>query len=174
MEQPTCLHTTHRHPKFPTDSYYIDGSYTPPNLDEPYKPSDIARYGIYNKEKNIKISTRLPRLQNIVQVKLIAIHNTLKLISPNLEPTYIFTYNLNSIYLINIQLKHQTSQNNHPNKLLLQEITNYTKSKISTLHIRKVKVCINILGNKQADKLAKKRCSKRNHPHHRIIPKHPS
>jgi ribonuclease HI len=53
-------------------------------------------------------------------------------------------------------LKHQTSQNNHPDKLLLQEITKYTKSKISTLHIRKVKVHINILGNKEGDKLAKK------------------
>jgi hypothetical protein len=63
MKQPTCpSYNAYKHPKFPTDSYYTDGSYTPPNPEEPDKPSDIAGYGIYNKEKNINFLTRLPRL----------------------------------------------------------------------------------------------------------------
>jgi hypothetical protein len=59
-------YNAYKHPKFPIDSYYTDGSYIPPNPEEPDKPYDIVGYGIYNKEKNIKIGTRLQGLQNIL------------------------------------------------------------------------------------------------------------
>jgi hypothetical protein len=32
----------------------MDGSFTPPKPNVPETPSDIARYGIYNKEKTSK------------------------------------------------------------------------------------------------------------------------
>jgi hypothetical protein len=105
--------------KFPTDNYYTNRSYTPPKPQELKKPSDIAGYSIYNKEKNIKLVYKLPGLQNTLRAKLTTIYNTIKLTNANTEPTYIFTDSFNSIYLISTQLRHPTLQNNHPDKLLL-------------------------------------------------------
>jgi hypothetical protein len=38
------------------------------------------------------------------------------------EPIYIFTDCLNSLYLINIQLRHPSAYNNHPDKTILSQI----------------------------------------------------
>jgi hypothetical protein len=80
-----------------------------------------------------------PRIPKHPGVELTAIHDTIKLIFRDAEATYIFIDSLNSIYLINIQLRYLTSQNNHPDKLLLQEIDQTCKKKISPLYIHKVK-----------------------------------
>jgi ribonuclease HI len=109
------------------------------------------------KEKDIKLAYKLPGLQNIQRAKLTTIHDTIKFTNTNIEPTYIFTNSLNSIYFINIQLRHSTLQNIHPDKLLLQEITKHIKNIQSPVYIHKVKAHKNILVNEEADKLAKKR-----------------
>jgi hypothetical protein len=116
---PCPPYVAYRHPKFSKNSYYTDGSFIPSKPEELDEPNDIARYDIYNNEKNIKISLKLPGLQNIVRAELTAIHDILKLTATDTKPTYIFIDNLNSIYLINTHLKHPTSHNNHPDKLLL-------------------------------------------------------
>jgi hypothetical protein len=72
----------------------------------------------------------------------------LKLTATDPKPTYIFTDSLNSISFINIQLKHPTTQNNHLDKLLLQEVRAY----------------INILGNEEVDKLTRKGATRKTVP----------
>ena len=94
---------------------------------------------------------------NILQAKLTAIYDTIKLAKTNIDPTYIFIDSLNSIFLINMQLRHSSFQINHPNKLMLQEIITHIKNKQSPLYIHKVKAHKNILGNEEVDKLARKR-----------------
>jgi ribonuclease HI len=136
----------------------------PPKPNESETPIDIAWYSIYNKDKNIKIAQRLLGLQNILRAELTAIHDTIKLTLRDTKSTYIFTDSLNSIYLINTQLKHPTSQNNHPNKLLLQEIIKHINNKLSTLHIHKVKAHKGIQGNEEANKLAKQGAEKETLP----------
>jgi ribonuclease HI len=126
------------------------------NHKKPEAPSDFASYGIYNKKTIIKLAYKLPVLQNILRIELTAIYDTIKLSTTNTEPIYIFIDSLNSIYLINARLRHPTSQNNHPDKLLLQEITNHIKDKTSPLYIHNARAHKNILGNEEADKLAKK------------------
>jgi ribonuclease HI len=152
---PCPSYAAYKHPKFPKNSYFTDGSFTPPKPEAPDELSDIAGYGIYNKEKNIKIALKLPGLQNILRAELIAIHDTFKITATDIEPTYIFTDNLNSIYLINTHLKHPTSHNNHPDKLLLQEITHHIQNRTVVLYIHKVKAHKDIAGNEEADRLAK-------------------
>jgi ribonuclease HI len=157
LETPPCpLNNILPQLKFSTNNDYTDGSYIPPKPQEHKKPSDIAGYSIYKKEKNIKSTYKLLGLQNILRAELTAIYDTIKLTNANTEPTYIFTDSLNSIYLINTQLRHLTLQNNHLDKLLLQEITKYKKNKQSPLSIYKVRAHKNILGNEEADKLVKK------------------
>jgi hypothetical protein len=68
---------------------------------------------------------------------------------------HIFTNNLNSLYLINTQIKHPTQQNNHPDKTILAAIVNMFKSRTTTTHLYKVRAHTNIIGNEEADKLAK-------------------
>jgi ribonuclease HI len=160
MEIPTCpTYNAYRVLKFSTNSYYI-----PPNPNKPDKSNDVAGYGIYNKDKNIKLAFRLPRLQNILKAELTAIHDTLQLTIKDIEPTYIFNDSLNLIYLINTQLQHSTTHNNHLKKLLLQEIAKKIINKTSPLYIHKVKAHKGILDNKEVDKLAKKGIEKDNIP----------
>jgi hypothetical protein len=49
--QPECPKYDNIHPlKYPTNNDYTNGSFIPPKPNEPKEPSDIAGYGIYNKE----------------------------------------------------------------------------------------------------------------------------
>jgi ribonuclease HI len=96
-------------------------------------------------------------LQNILCAEISAIHHTLQILTqefPN-ELAYIFTDSLNSLYLINTQIKHPTQQNNHPNKKILTSIVNILKNRIATTHLYKVRAHTNIIGNEEADKLTK-------------------
>jgi hypothetical protein len=120
--QPCPTYNIHKQLKFIKKNNYTDGSFTPPKPNELDTSSNTTGYGIYNKDKNIKIAQKLPRLQNILGTELTTIHDTIKLILSDTKPTYIFTDSLYSIYLINTQLKHPTSQNNHLDKLLLTHI----------------------------------------------------
>jgi hypothetical protein len=88
----------------------------------------------------------------------------LKLTATDPKPTYIFTDSLNSISFINIQLKHPTTQNNHLDKLLLQEISKHIQTRIFPLHIHKVRAYINILGNEEVDKLTRKGATRKTVP----------
>jgi hypothetical protein len=81
----------------------------------------------------------------------------LKLTNTNTKPTYIFTDSLNSIYLVNTQLRHPTLQNYHLDKLLLQEVIKYIKDKQSLPFIHKTRAHKSILGDEEANKLTKKR-----------------
>jgi ribonuclease HI len=145
--------------KFPPRyNYYTDGSFKPPKqrADGTWKPK-IAGYGIYNPSNHIHISARLPGLQNILRVELLAIHHTLKILLAQFshEPAYIFTDSLNSTYLLLTQIKQPIHHNNHPDKLLLQSIAHMLSLRIQPTFIAKVKAHINIQGNESTDTLTK-------------------
>jgi hypothetical protein len=133
----TTKFSTNPTSKFPPQyCYYTDGLFTSPkkianNIWEPAR----ARYGIWNPLLKINISKRLIGLQNILHTEISAIFHTLTILNQEFphEPPHIFTDNLSSLYLINTQIKHPTQQN--------------------TLH--KVRAHTNVIGNKEADKLAK-------------------
>jgi ribonuclease HI len=88
---------------------------------------------------------------------MIAIHHTIKLLNQLFpyEPAHIFTDSLNSLYLINTQMKHPTQQNDHPNKLLIVDIVKILKERTLPLTIYKVRAHTNIAGNEEANKLVK-------------------
>jgi hypothetical protein len=155
----------------PEYSYYMDGSFKPPKQIAPniWRP-EKASYGIYNPIKNLQISERLPGLQNILIAELMAIHEVLKLSITTYieEPVYIFTDSLNSLYLINTQLKHPSTHNNHPDKTILTKIVDMLQTRTLPTHLYKVKTHSNITGNETVDKLAKRGSSK---PH--TLPQEP-
>ena len=71
--------------------------------------------------KGLSITKRLHGHQNILQAEMMAIHKILQIINtqyPN-EPAYIFTNNLNVLYVLNTQIKHPTLHNSHPNQITL-------------------------------------------------------
>jgi ribonuclease HI len=146
-------------PKFlPEFSYFTDGSFVPPKQDsDGFWIVETAGYSIYNSQKHIEIFKRLPGLQNILRVELIAIHHTLTLIQNQFsqEPTHTFTDSLNSFYLINTQLKHPSLHNNHPDKTILSTIASLLCSHTQSISLNKVRAHANILGNSKADTLAK-------------------
>jgi ribonuclease HI len=80
----------------------------------------------------MNISQRLIGLQNILRAEISAIHHTLL-----------------------TQIKHPTQQNNHPDKTILASIVNMLKNRTATTTINKVRTHTNIIGNEEADKLAK-------------------
>ena len=88
---------------------------------------------------------------------MVAIHHTLQLLVTTYrdEPTHIFTYCLNVLYLLNTQIKHPTLHNSHPYKNILEAMTKMliSHTQITTLH--KIKAHANISGNEHADALAK-------------------
>jgi type IV secretory pathway TraG/TraD family ATPase VirD4 len=89
-----------------------------------------AGYGIWNPLLKINLPQRLIGLQNILRTEMSAIHHILQILTqefPN-EPAHIFTDSLNSLYLINTQIKHPTQQNNHPDKTMLASIVNMLKN----------------------------------------------
>jgi ribonuclease HI len=145
--------------KFPPHySYYTDGSFIPPKfINNEQWQCETVGYGVYNSTKNINISERLPGLQNILRAELIAIHHTIQLINRQFptEPAHIFTDNLNSLYLLNMQITHPTHHNNHLDKLILASMVHMLQNRTHPLSIYKVRAHINILGNEHADKLAK-------------------
>ena len=115
-----------------------------------------AGYGIYS-PKGLNISKRLHGHQNILRAKIIAIHKTLRIINtlyPN-EPAYIFTDNLNVLYLLNTQIKHPTLHNSHPDQTTLATMVQLLQSRTQPITLYKVRAHVNIDGNEQADKLAK-------------------
>ena len=71
------------------------------------------------------------------------------------EPAHIFIDSLNSLYFINTQIKHPTQQNNHPDKTILALIVKLLKGRVATTTLHKVRAHTNIIGNEEADKLAK-------------------
>jgi ribonuclease HI len=146
-------------PKFQDQyCYYTDGSFTlPKQQDNGFWAPAQAGYGIWNPLFKINLPQRLIGLQNILRAEISAIHHTLQILIqdfPN-EPAHIFTDSLNSLYLINTQIKHPTQQNNHLDKTILASIVNMLKNRIATTHLYKVRAHTNIIGNEEADKLAK-------------------
>ena len=136
----------------------MDPFIPPKQDDDGHWKKEKVGYGIYNPTKpEIQISKRLPGLQTSFRAELMAIHETLKLITtkyPN-EPAHIFTDCLNCLYVLNTQLKHPTQHNNHADKTILTSMVEMLKSRTQPTTIYKVKAHANIDGNEQADQLAK-------------------
>ena len=146
----------------PQSFYYTDGSFKPPKeASQGHWKHEKTRYGIYNSiKKNLKITIRLPRLQNILRAEMMAIHHTLQLLTtiyPD-EPTHIFMDCLNVLYLLNTQIKHPTIHNSHPYKNILESMTTMLQSRTQITTLHKVKARANINGNEQVDTLAKLGC----------------
>ena len=144
--------------KFPPQHcYYIDDSFLPPQqIDDRWIREKIG-YGVYNQYKNLEIAVRLPGLQNIFRVELMAIYATLKIINeeyPN-EPVHIFTDFLNGLYIIKTQIKHRIMHNNHPDKTILQEIVELLQQRTQLTTLYKVRAHANIVGNEKANELTK-------------------
>jgi ribonuclease HI len=149
-----------QHQKFPPQyCYYTNISFIPPkklskNIWKPIK----AGYGISNPLLKINISRRLLGLQNILRAQISAIYHTLVLILKHefpQEPAHFFTDSLNSLYLINTQIKHPTQQNNHPDKTALALIVKLLKNCSTPTTLHKVRAHTNNIGNEEANKLAK-------------------
>jgi ribonuclease HI len=142
----------------PKYSYYTDGSFYPPKQISPnnWRP-EMASYGVFSPIKNLHISERLPGLQNILRAELMAIYTTIKLSITNYieEPVFIFTDSLNSLYLLNTQIKHPSLHNNHPDKTILTQIIEMLQSRTQPTSLCKVKAHSNIIGNEIVDTLAK-------------------
>ena len=77
-----------------------------------------------------------------------AIYTTIKLSLSNYanEPVFIFTDSLNSLYLLNTQIKHPSLHNNHPDKTILSHIIQMLQSRIQPTSIHKLKAHSNITG----------------------------
>ena len=72
---------------------------------------------------------------------MIAIHKTLRIINtlyPN-EPAYIFTDNLNVLYLLNTQIKHPTLHNSHPDQITLAIMVQLLQSRTQPITLYKVR-----------------------------------
>ena len=91
-----------------------------------------------------------------------AIHHALTIINkdfPN-EHAHIFRNCLNGLYVIKNQIKHPTLHNNHPYKIIVEEIVNFFIQRTQPTTLHKVRAHANITENEEADTLAKKRPSK--------------
>jgi hypothetical protein len=96
-------------------------------------------------------------LQNILRAEITTIYHTLVILNQEFpqEPAHIFTNNLNSLYLINTQIKHPTQQNNHQDKTILALIVQMLKNRVAPTTLYKVRAHTNIIGNEEVNKLAK-------------------
>jgi ribonuclease HI len=121
-----------------------------------WRPKTVA-YGVYCPIKNIQISKRLFKLQNILHAELMAIYMVIKLSTTIYtdEPIYIFTDSLNSLYLINTQIRHPSKHTNHPNKTILTQIVTMLQSRTHPIALHKVKAHTDIIGNEIVDVLEK-------------------
>jgi hypothetical protein len=79
------------------------------------------------------------------------------------ELVCIFTNSLNSLYLINTQIRHPSTHNNHPDKTILQEIVTMLLQRTQPTSLHKVKAHTNITCNEIADALAKRGRKQRHH-----------
>ena len=68
---------------------------------------------------------------------------------------HIFTNNVNSLYILNTQMKHPFLYNNHLDKTILFEMIPMLQQRTFILTIYKVRVHYNITGNDKANELAK-------------------
>ena len=86
-----------------------------------------------------------------------AIYDTIKLsiIQFQHETVHIFIDSLNSLILLNIQIKHPSIHNNHPDKTILSEMVKMLQQRNHPLTIYKVRTHSNIRGNDKANSLAK-------------------
>jgi hypothetical protein len=86
-----------------------------------------------------------------------AIYTTIKLSITTYpeEPVFIFTDSLNSLYLLNTQMKHPSLHNNHPDKTIFTQIIEMLQSRTQPTSLHKVKTHTNITGNEIVDILAK-------------------
>jgi hypothetical protein len=68
-------------------------------------------------------------------------HHTIHILTKefNNEPAHIFTKNLNSLFLINTQIKHHTHHNNHPDKTMLTSIVKMLQNRIAPISLYKVR-----------------------------------
>lgn len=147
-------------PKFsPLYSYYTDGSFEPPRQNSAGEwIRETAGYGIYNSSKpEVQLSNRLYGHQNILRAEFMAIYDTLQLLTTEFphEPAHIFTDCLNCLYLLQTQLKHPTSHNNHSDKTILTLMVELLQQRTQPTSLHKVRAHANIQGNEQADTLAK-------------------
>ena len=81
-----------------------------------------------------------------------AIHKTLQILNtkyPN-EPAHIFTD-----CILNTQIQHSSTHNNHPDKTLLESMVQLLKSRTQPTSLHKVRAHVGIDGNERAGKLAK-------------------
>ena len=86
-----------------------------------------------------------------------ALYDTIKL-SIDLyhnEPIHIFTNSLNSLYLLNTQIRHPSLHTNHPNRTILSEMIKMLQKRTNLFTIYKVRAHSNIARNDKADELAK-------------------
>ena len=109
---------------------------------------------IYSSNNNTQISERLPGYQDILRADLNAILIAIKTIQTTQTNKHIFTNILNSIYLINNHIQHPTSQQHHPNKLLIAAIIHQIYWTPHLIHIHKVWAHTGNMGNEIADTLA--------------------
>ena len=130
---PLPSYETNKPQKFPSQyCYYINSSFLlPQHIDESWI-REKARYGIYNQSKNLELAIKLPGLQNNFRVELMAIYATLKIVNVEYsnEQAHIFIDYLNGLYVIKIQIKHPTLDNNHPDKTILQEIVDLLQQRV--------------------------------------------
>ena len=86
-----------------------------------------------------------------------AIYNTIKMniIQYQNEPVHIFTNSLNSLYLLNTQIKTSFSQNNHLDKIILLEMVTMLQQRTQLVTIYKVHAHSNISSYEKVDSLAK-------------------
>ena len=86
-----------------------------------------------------------------------ALYDTLKMSITQYqnEPVHIFTNSLNSLYLLNTQIKHPSLHNNHRDKTILEEMVAMLQQCTQTLTIYKVCAHSNIFCNDKANELVK-------------------
>ena len=84
---------------------------------------------------------------------MLAIHKTLRIINKffSNEPAYIFTNNLNVLYLLNTQIKHPTLHNNHPDQTTLASMVQILQNWTQPITLYKVRAHVNIEGNEKTD-----------------------
>ena len=109
---------------------------------------NIVGLEIYSLNNNIQIPWYYLDTKNILWAKIGCYFNCHKKHTFTHLDTYIFTDNLNIIFLINNHIMHPSALYHHPNKLLIATILhpNHTKHKIS---IHKVRAHTDIMGKKQ-------------------------
>ena len=110
---------------YTNESFYLSKQFTV----NTWQPK-TAPYGVYGPIKDLQILEGLLGFQNILKEKLMAIYTFIKLniTTYTKEQIYIFTNGLDSIYLINTQMRYPSAHNNHPNKTILSQIVEMLQS----------------------------------------------